>query len=166
MDTTLTAPARRPRGKPPAHLIIPIDVLVDMFVRQKMGITEIAEKLNITRQTVSDRLQRHGISYLGIFKENRKDIFALMQRNLMNSITDSEIKKMPVRDRIVSTGILYDKEHGNPVTHSIDVTGISRQLDELKAKRDLLAKQLERLGEPQDVVIDVTPDASDNPDVS
>ena len=44
------------------------------------------------------------------FKNHRADILAEMQSKLLSSIEPDEIKKVPVDKRIVSMGILFDKE--------------------------------------------------------
>jgi exopolyphosphatase/pppGpp-phosphohydrolase len=56
--------------------------------------------------------ERYGIDlkHLESFKNNRADIFAGKQEQILASIDDVAIKCMPVAQRIISLGILYDKE--------------------------------------------------------
>lgn len=44
------------------------------------------------------------------FQENRADIFSEAQLKLLSQIDAPRLKKMTIRDAIVSLGILYDKE--------------------------------------------------------
>ena len=45
-----------------------------------------------------------------IYRSKRGDILAEMQRKILDSIDYHDIKKSPLGSRIVSAGILYDKE--------------------------------------------------------
>ncbi len=110
IESTKTTPTKNKVGHPGKRNIIPIELLVDMYVRKKMNVTEIAKALNLTHGTVSLRLSNAGVPSLDQFKANRSDIIALKQANILNSFNEIDIKKMQPRDKIVSFGILYDKE--------------------------------------------------------
>lgn len=56
------------------------------------------QKFGITREAVEE------------FKSNRADIFAGLQRRVLASFTDEEIKNASVRDKTILMGTLYDKE--------------------------------------------------------
>lgn len=109
-QTAITVPAKRKRGKPRTADIIPIEVIVDMYVRQKMSCTQIAKTLNISYQTVSDRLGRNGISTMELWKKNRADMFALKQKMITDSITEESLQKANLAMKIMAFGTYYDKE--------------------------------------------------------
>ena len=88
---------------------VPIAKLIEL---RKKGLThkEIGKIVGITRENVTRRLCDVDIPGIETFKRNRADVFAYHQEKLLNSITQSDIKKAPMRDKIVAAGILYDKE--------------------------------------------------------
>jgi len=104
-----TLPKRKP-GKPYKQDIIPLAILIDMHVRQKMPIMLIAKTLNISHSNVCDRLRKAGIQALEAFRMHRADILALEQQRILSHITDADIKRAGIKDKAVSIGILYDKE--------------------------------------------------------
>lgn len=73
---------------------------------------EIAAIAETDHTHVVKTLQRYGIERVHVdrYKRHRADILVGMQEKLINSITDDDIKKAPMRDKVVSVGILYDKE--------------------------------------------------------
>lgn len=88
---------------------IPIAKLIEL---RKKGLThkEIGKIVGIARENVTRRLLDVDIPGIETFKRNRADVFAYHEEKLLNSITDAQIKKAPMRDKVVSMGILYDKE--------------------------------------------------------
>lgn len=74
--------------------------------------SQIATLCDVHHAHVGRTLQQFGITLKSIkaFKENRANIFAGLQHKLLSSLTLSDIKRTPVAARVVSAGILYDKE--------------------------------------------------------
>lgn len=74
--------------------------------------TQVAKSVNVSKQAVSQMLQRYGIEskFLESFKENRADILAGMQDTVLASLTEVDLNKASLRDRVISFGVLYDKE--------------------------------------------------------
>lgn len=74
--------------------------------------TQLAKAVNVSKQAVSQMLQRYGINanLLESFKTNRADIMAGLQETVAASLTEDDIKKASVRDRTILFGTLYDKE--------------------------------------------------------
>lgn len=85
---------------------------VEALLKKGLSHTQIGKLLNISYVAVGRLIQRHGLDPVEDkhFKNNRADILASKQRLLINNITVSSVKKMAVRDNVVSFGILYDKE--------------------------------------------------------
>ena len=73
---------------------------------------EIAETVNTSRQLVHQVLDRYGVepNTIESFKKYRADILAGKQEIILRSIDEEAIKEMPVGQRVMSLGILYDKE--------------------------------------------------------
>ena len=80
----------------------------------KKGLThgEIARLQGCDRSNISKVLQRYGVEERRVnkYKEYRADILAGLQDRLLSSIPDSDIQKSGMYTRVVSAGILYDKE--------------------------------------------------------
>ena len=72
-----------------------------------------------------------------IYRSKRGDILAEMQRKILDSIDYQDIKKSPLGSRIVSAGILYDKERlerGLPtsILSSLSDEELDKRLDTLR----------------------------------
>ena len=95
---------------------------------------EIAAIAETDHTHVIKTLQRYGIErvYVDRYKHHRADILAGMQERLINSITVSDIKKAPMRDKVVSVGILYDKERLERDLSTANVTNIFADLEALR----------------------------------
>lgn len=112
--TKTRSPNRKPRTRKDNPKARKIDVHKALELKVK-GATyeEVSSLFNCTKQAVMKALKPYAAILDGSvedFKHFRADLFAVAQRELLQSITDAEIKKMSVKDRIVATGILYDKE--------------------------------------------------------
>ena len=85
---------------------------VDALLKKGLTNTQIGKLLGISYVAVGNLIKRHGLNPKEdtAFKKDRADILASKQRLLLNNITVGKIKKMAVRDNVVSFGILYDKE--------------------------------------------------------
>ena len=90
---------------------------VDRSAALKLKVTngltyeEIAAIQGVSKQAVHKALQ--GLlptEDTDIYRSKRGDILAEMQRKILDSIDYHDIKKSPLGSRIVSAGILYDKE--------------------------------------------------------
>jgi len=73
---------------------------------------QVAKSVNVSRPAISQMLKRYAIddNLIDSFKKNRADILAGLQETVLASLTEEDIKKASVRDRIIAAGTLYDKE--------------------------------------------------------
>ena len=80
--------------------------------RQGNTYPEIAKIFNCTKQAVHQALipYTESITKVQRYKQDRAEILADIQLQLLNSIGPEDIKKTPVGSRIMAYGILYDKE--------------------------------------------------------
>ncbi len=129
---------------------IPIETLVSL--RNKgLSFEQIARITGCCKQNVHQRLESIGYSKerLENFKESRADVFAFMQSKLLNSIDNAAIQKMQPYQRIIGTGILYDKERleRGQSTGIIDITTTIRSIEDLSAREKILEAQFRELTE-------------------
>lgn len=84
-----------------------LDLKLKGFTHQR-----IADILGCNKSNITHRLGKYRTELEGLegFKKNRADIFALHQIRALANVTDAKLKGAPLRDIIVATGILYDKE--------------------------------------------------------
>ena len=71
----------------------------------------IADKVGVARQTVSDVLAKYKINQddLEEYKINQPDILMGLQQRISGSIDDECIQKATMKDRLVALGIVIDK---------------------------------------------------------
>ena len=92
----------------PKH--IPIEVLID-YNNKGLKLKDIATLTGCTESNVSKRLKDsdYNPQYLKAYKDNRADLLAHYQSQLLIGLS-ADIKRMQPRDKVLSFGILYDKE--------------------------------------------------------
>jgi hypothetical protein len=74
--------------------------------------TDLAELVGCSTAVASRQISRYVKDVIGLedYKKNRADIFAEKQKELVNALDASTIKKMQPRDLIIGIGVLGDKE--------------------------------------------------------
>lgn len=110
---------------------IPFDKIMNL-VNKGVSNSDIARVFNCTPSAISHRLKRNGIvvEKLRDFKAGRAEIMAELQRRLVHSVKDEEIQKTSVRDRLVSAGILFDKERLQRDLSTQNISSHSRIVEE------------------------------------
>ncbi len=119
---------------------IPIESIIEL--RQKnLSPQQIATLLGCTRSSIVQRLKSIEIS--NHYVKNRAHVLAWYQSKIIQSITDADLQKANLRDKIISASILYDKERLE--------TGQSTQIlgyaDALKAREtaEVTVEQIKRI---------------------
>jgi len=153
-------PARRRPGKPAKADIIPAETIIELYLVKRLSQSEIARTLGVCHQTINERIKRLGLDSLTNYKNNRADLLALLQRQITDAITASDIQKAPLRDKVVATGILYDKERleRGQATEITDSKAINLNIQALDAEEARLKAKLAQLIEKQEqseIIIDV-----------
>jgi hypothetical protein len=82
------------------------------FRMENMSYGDIAKYFSIPKATVQARLKPFFGKDIDVpaFKMHRADLFAGQQQRVLSAITDTDIKKASLRDKVISAGILFDKE--------------------------------------------------------
>lgn len=72
---------------------------------------QVAKICGVSRQAISSLVKNHALDPEAVahFRKHKGAIMDAMQARLIGSITDSDVARMPPRDRILAFGILYDK---------------------------------------------------------
>ncbi len=87
-------------------------ILAGKLENPHLSTRKLGKLLDVDYTTVSKTLTRYGIDYGAVesFQKHRASIFAGLQSRIITSITDSDINKATLLQRLSSLGILYDKE--------------------------------------------------------
>ena len=127
--------------------VIPISRIIELRKRGN-SYSEIGQILGCTKQNVELRLRpfKAEIEALQSFKEQRADVLAVYQQKLLNSLTDSDIKRMPPGSRLTGFGILYDKERLER-GQSTDNIAVEALIEDLHNTQEQLDKIRERKAE-------------------
>jgi len=90
---------------------IPLDYLISLR-NKKLTHDQIANIVGTSRSNISQRLKEveDQISWTTEFRANRAFLLSNLQHRIINSITPADIQKANLRDKIISAGILFDKE--------------------------------------------------------
>ena len=124
---------------------IPIQTIIE-YRNQGLSCGEIAKLTGCSRQNVQQRLDsvEYNKEDLANYKKHRADVFAFIQSKMLNSIDDVEIKRMPVAQRVLCTGILYDKEEkeDRKVVEFINYAETKENYERLRKERESLEKVL------------------------
>lgn len=125
--------------------IIPIENIIE-YVNKGLTLSQIAKLCGCSRQNVHQRLQAVAYDKAGLenFKRHRGDVFAFIQSKLLNSIDDQAIKSMSAAQRVVCTGILYDKERieRGLSTENISIAEINLSLEQIGKRKEELLRQI------------------------
>lgn len=136
---------------------IPIETIIE-YASKGLSLSEIAKLCNCSKQNVHQRLQAVAFNKTDLenFKNHRKDVFAFIQSKLLNSLDEETIKEMNPYQRVISAGVLYDKERlerGQP-TEIYDQFTITASLEEIRKRKEELLKEIQ--------IRDVTSDEASN----
>ena len=121
---------------------------IEELLKKGLALTQIAKLCNISVTAVRGLIERNNIDPIDteVYKKNRADTLASVQRRLLNNISQADIKKSGLRDKVVAVGILYDKERleRGQSTENVSIDGALRSIH----------SQLFALPDP---AIDITP---------
>jgi len=102
----LVAPEKRAKNTP-------ITKLLDQ-VHRCPGITtrELGAINGVDHSAIVRLFQRHNIDRERVedYKGNRADFLAGLQERMLASITEADLEKASLRDKVISAGVLFDKE--------------------------------------------------------
>jgi len=90
---------------------IPIELIIDLRKKQ-LSTGQIAKLVGCSRPNIVQRLQKAAvdIELTYKFRKHRGEILANLQRRIIQSITPADLEKAGLRDKVISSGILFDKE--------------------------------------------------------
>lgn len=129
----------RPKGVPKKAPVIdpskrakntPITKLLDQVKRCPAITTRELGKLNdVSHAAVVRLFQRHNIDRQRTddYKGNRADFLAGLQEKVLASITENDLEKASLRDKVISMGVLFDKERLERGQSTVNLASIYSQ---------------------------------------
>jgi predicted DNA-binding protein YlxM (UPF0122 family) len=111
MTAAQTKKPTRPRSRQP-YKNSKTPAILALATTTNATAPEIADTLKISDQAVYEVLKRYNIipNNLESYKNHKADILAGIQSNIIETLDKDAIKSMSTRDRVMSYGILFDKE--------------------------------------------------------
>lgn len=121
----------------------------NLRINNKLTYAQIGKQFGVSKQAIH-RLIKPLLptEATKTFKEQRADILANLQLNLLSNVDSVRLKKTGVRDLVVSAGILYDKERleRGQSTQNVAYNVITERLAKIKEEQESIDKQLAELG--------------------
>lgn len=120
---TVTHPEKRPKNTD-------ITKVLDQVKRNPQLTMEEIGKINgVSHVAIVNLFKRHGIERKRIeeYKSNRADFMAGLQEKVLASITASDLEKASLRDKVISAGVLFDKERLERGQSTVNLASIYSQ---------------------------------------
>ena len=145
---------------------IPVEKIIELRKRH-LSCSEIAKLLGCSKANIVQRIRKisNEIELTNHYINNRSTVFAFHQRKIMESITEADRKKAGLRDKVISVGVLFDKERleeGKSTQNIAYADALKARDDALKAE-DLAGTEQDQLKKEyphidfDEVTINVTP---------
>ena len=122
---------------------------------------QIAKLLDCSHVNIVNRLKT--VDSLPAYKRHRSDFLAAQQSKLLNSITDADVKKASMLQRVTAFGILYDKERLERDKSTANISVIGNISGNIKGLTEQISKLSAECGLDEDDVIDL--DEIDDDDI-
>ena len=134
-----------PHGPQPNRRKVNVAAALDLQLNHGLSYAQMAPILGVTPSAIHRRLKHllpdESTQY---YRDHRADILSHAQLQLLSQIDARRLKKVGIRDAVVSTGILYDKERleRGQSTANADMRILSVTLAELDAQEKKLRESL------------------------
>ena len=142
-----------PHGPQPKRQKVNVAAALDLKLNHDLSYAQMAPLLGVTPAAIHKRLKHllpdENTKY---YQNHRADIFSHAQLQLLSQVDARRLRKIGIRDAVVSTGILYDKERleRGQSTANADMRVLSVTLQELEEQERELKRSL---GDPPGVTV-------------
>ena len=140
-----------PHGPQPNRRKVDVAAALDLKLNHGLSYVQMAPILGVTPTAIHKRIKHllpdENTQY---YQDHRANILSHVQLELLSQVDARRLKKVNIRDAVISAGILYDKERlerGQSTTNA-DMKILSVTLQELEAQEKELR---ESLGDPPGV---------------
>ena len=139
--------------------IISIEAMIDLK-RRGLTILQIADLLHCHTSTVSKRLAKldNSIDLTDKYIKHRPWMYAYNQQRIIQSITQTDIRKAGLRDKVVAIGILHDHElkaAGLPTQIILYADGVKLRQQMVQERKDLEAEAAKSVGSQAGDITDI-----------
>lgn len=124
------------RGKEPVDLLKALDLRLQGYT-----LTAICKECAITPGRLRGLFKRYDLAFGKVvsYRGHRADVLADMQRRILASISDADIKKTPVGTRLLALCQLYDKER---LERDLSTANIFNIHDDIAAIKAVMPKKV------------------------
>ena len=136
-------------GPQPNRRKVDIEKALDLKLNHGLSYEQMEPILGVSHGAIHKRIKHllpnNDTKY---YQDHRADIFSHVQLKLLSQIDAQRLKKVNIRDAVISTGILYDKERleRGQSTANADMRVLSTTLQELEEQERELKRSLGDLG--------------------
>ena len=117
-----------------------------------LKVSEIAKNNSVTPQTIRNYLRTHGIDLrlLKSYKDNKADLLALKQHQIIGAMDEEKISSTSLRDLSMSFNILHNAERleRGQATQNVNFQALIADLKTLEEEEARLKSEL-KLKEPE-----------------
>ena len=131
------------------HNRVDVSQALDLKYNHFLSYDAVAKIQGVTKQAIHNRIKHllpnNDTQY---YQDHRANILSHIQLKLLSQVDSPRLKKVNIRDAVISAGILYDKERlerGQSTTNA-DMKILSVTLQELEAQERELKRSLGDLG--------------------
>ena len=138
---------------------IPIELMIDLK-RRGLADTQIGELLGCHGSNVGRRLAKlsSSIDITDKYIKHRPWLFAYEQQRIRQSITQADIRKAGLRDKIVAIGILHDHElkaAGLPTQIILYADGVKMRQQLIEERKALEAEAVMMVDSQAEAITDI-----------
>jgi len=126
---------------------MPVDTssAVDLKINHHLSYDQIGKLQGVSPQAIHQKI-KHLLPTpdTKTYQDSRADILSHLQLELLKQIDPARLKKISVRDAVVSAGILYDKERleRGQSTDIVSYQDLNRTYAQVRAERAKLEREL------------------------
>ena len=139
-----------PHGPQPNRRKVDVERALDLHLNHGLSYAQMAPILGVHPSAIHKRI-KHLLPNLDTqyYQDHRANIFSHIQLKLLSQVDSPRLKKLNIRDAVISAGILYDKERleRGQSTANTDMRILSATLQELEAQEKELRESLGDLGD-------------------
>jgi len=139
-----------PHGPQPKRQKVNVAAALDLQLNHGLSYEQMAPILGVSPSAIHKRI-KHLLPDLDTkyYQDHRANIFSHIQLKLLSQVDSPRLKKLNIRDAVISAGILYDKERleRGQSTANTDMRILSATLQELEAQEKELRESLGDLGD-------------------
>ena len=114
---------------------IPIETIIELR-KKNLSCSQIATLLKCNPSNITRRLKTidEAIETTNHYRSNRGFLLSLEQNRIRHSITNADLKRAGLRDKVISIGVLFDKERLEEGKSTENIASIHSAIEAIQSK--------------------------------